>query len=262
MAYIPPHLRNKGVAKRDEVDENIKQQENTNPDDDMQYTQEDIMKYFWPNETISEISTAGRFHGKTLHDSADRPGELAFLYLYHGANPQFSSDHVIYVKTGLNLLPGYDAKGNKMMSNAQITAKARPIAVFKQTFNAANKGGFYFHGWFQITDIAILRPHTQELVDMLKNKFTYTKNGKVFQKDRDEAHWNAALSMTWALVKLNKDPVALKNLGKPRIERGLTTVTPREQAPSKSVNEMLAEMRLEARRSTDDQEGGHSVDGK
>lgn len=76
---------------------------------------------------------------------------------------------------------------------------------------------------------------------MLEQKWTKTKGGKTIQEARSSESWQKSLSLKWAVVKFVKDEVAEAERGVPKIER-----KPDEepQQPRKSVNEMLAELRV------------------
>ncbi|KAI4604469.1 hypothetical protein KJ359_000607 [Pestalotiopsis sp. 9143b] len=62
---------------------------------------DDITRHFWEGQTGSS------FKSVTLHDSKARPGELAYVCLFLGANPRWASDGIIFVKSELRLLPEY-----------------------------------------------------------------------------------------------------------------------------------------------------------
>ncbi|KAK6221907.1 hypothetical protein LQW54_001127 [Pestalotiopsis sp. IQ-011] len=62
---------------------------------------DDITRHFWEGQTGSSFKPA------TLHDSKARPGELAYVCLFLGANPRWASDGIIFVKSELRLLPDY-----------------------------------------------------------------------------------------------------------------------------------------------------------
>ncbi|GAW16427.1 hypothetical protein ANO14919_058540 [Xylariales sp. No.14919] len=48
--------------------------------------------------------------GSTFHDAKCRPDELSYMLLFSGANPHWKSDHIVFVKSKLALLPEYAAK--------------------------------------------------------------------------------------------------------------------------------------------------------
>ncbi|KAI0173934.1 hypothetical protein BJ166DRAFT_492490 [Pestalotiopsis sp. NC0098] len=62
---------------------------------------DDITRHFWDGQTGSTLRST------TLHDSQARPGELAYVCLFFGANPRWASDGIIFVKSELRLLPEY-----------------------------------------------------------------------------------------------------------------------------------------------------------
>lgn len=116
-----------------------------------------------------------------------------------------------------------------------------PIAVFKQVVKAQAGRSYKFEGWNKIALIDYLEPNSPELVRMLEQKWTKTKGSKTTQEARSSESWQKSLSLKWAVVKLVKDEVAEAERGVPKIERKLNEEPPQ---PRKSVNEMLAELRV------------------
>jgi hypothetical protein len=244
--------------------------ENLSPDDlVIGFTQQEITSHFWPVEQGGETLDLTD-KGKTLHDSADRLGKLAFVMLFAGANPQWQNEHTIYTKSSLDLLPRPSAaEAEASQSNAGVgnvdpsdrapnhnsriqahsngDADGQAIAVFEQVYgnNSQNRPPyqrFRFEGWYNIENVTLLEPHSAALVKMLEKKWTkQSKFGGVKKIERDSASWKASLSVKWAEIKLAKDEAASKELGEPQIER---LPDPELASPKKSVNEMLAEMRL------------------
>jgi hypothetical protein len=75
---------------------------------DRNLTLDEIKNHFWPandeeEESYNYASDGG--NGRTHHDSAQTPGELAFVILYLGANPRWDSEGIIFTKSSLELLP-------------------------------------------------------------------------------------------------------------------------------------------------------------
>ncbi|KAH8165023.1 hypothetical protein CIB48_g3226 [Xylaria polymorpha] len=121
-----------------------------------------------------------------------------------------------------------------------------PIAIFEeQRIPGLRTGGTYarfaFKGWFKISRINILAPHSAELVRMLQQKWERKDHlGKVLPtRPRDTSAWNASLAVEWAVVAFQlwegegaPPPPQIEKLPEP------------ERPVVKSVNEMLSNMRL------------------
>lgn len=77
---------------------------------------------------------------------------------------------------------------------------------------------------------------------MLEQKWAKTDRfGAPIKIERSGIEWQKSLGYRWAVVKLAKDEDADKEKGTPSIEK----IPERQpQVPQRSVNEMLAEMRL------------------
>lgn len=277
--YVPPHLRNRSENEKPPADAPPP----TKPAREW-VTKEEINNYFWPglenenrenenleNENQSGDTTTSQHRertsdGKTMHDSAATPGELACVLLFsdHGkpANPRWDADGTIFAKSNLDLLPGYTeglkprSDSNPPESHASTESDAtpngsspnkaesvgHPIAVFKQTSASRRPPGFVFEGWYKIERTAFLAPRSQELEKMLEQKWSWTNNkGNVFQTNRKGANWERSFNMRWAVVKFVKDAKADEERGVPKIER---LPDAKEEFPKKGVNEMLADMRL------------------
>lgn len=104
MAYVPPHLRNNSTPSGGTTQANEKHdtKEKTGLDDTSEsFTSIDVVNHFWPGTDALERPD----HSKTLHGSAARPDELAFILLFAGANPQWASEQLVYTKSNLELLP-------------------------------------------------------------------------------------------------------------------------------------------------------------
>ncbi|KAF2160480.1 hypothetical protein M409DRAFT_29101 [Zasmidium cellare ATCC 36951] len=120
-----------------------------------------------------------------------------------------------------------------------------PIAVFKHARKGQVGRFLRFDGWYQIEKLAYLAPESPELVKMLEKKWNKTDRfGNARPQQRSEAQWRESLRHRWAVLKLKKDEDAEKELGVPKIGR-LPELDPESpKVAKKTVNEMLAEMRM------------------
>jgi hypothetical protein len=103
-----------------------------------------------------------------------------------------------------------------------------PIAVFEQTFKSRDNTNFIFTGWHSITDISLIAPRSNELVHMLEQKWSPGVELK-----RDMTAWARSLEYEWAVIKMSK----IVGDGAPEPPKV-------QQAPKRSVNELLAELRM------------------
>ncbi|KAK4507550.1 hypothetical protein PRZ48_001285 [Zasmidium cellare] len=261
-------------------------------DDESLVSLEEIREHFWHASQDDLPRFSDSTAGRTLHDSAATPGKLAYLILFHGANPQWEADNVIFTKSSLDLLPsqladdpskapssdepnnvdegsaskatGAEVEDSKVKPdgvNTEVKLEPssekpavdgssghkngpNPIAVFKHARKGQVGRFLRFDGWYQIDRLAFLNPGSPELVKMLEKKWTKTDRfGNARPQERSEEKWKESLSHRWAVLKLRKDKVAEKELGVPKIERlDLDPESPK--VARKSVNEMLAEMRM------------------
>lgn len=291
MSYVPPALRNKQTASQSEA-QNPSDSLNVGGSHDL-VSLEEVRNYFWPLDENGERHTSDTL-SRTLHDSSASPGRLAYVFLFNQANPRWESDHIIYTKSNLDLLPAElagkvqaspdDAAGFgtspqpkaaagdavDLAENGEATQKAvldggrtesgaslalnqgeirkgtaGPIAVFKQVHRSKERRAhaFKFEGWFKIERLAFLEPQSPELIRMLQQKWQKTdRSGNVVQKKRDEKGWQESLSQRWAVIKFAKDQQANQKRGPPNIER--IEEEGNHKKPQKTVNEILAEMRL------------------
>ena len=77
---------------------------------------------------------------------------------------------------------------------------------------------------------------------MLQQKWTLTDdNGNTYLGERSKGTWGRSLGHKWAVVKLARDKKAAQERGPLKIEKVRSTPM---KTPQKSVNEMLAEMRM------------------
>ncbi|KAI0458135.1 hypothetical protein F5B21DRAFT_40924 [Xylaria acuta] len=129
-----------------------------------------------------------------------------------------------------------------------------PIAIFEQRQRTRGiHSRFAFKGWFKISRINILAPHSAELVRMLQQKWgRKDRFGNVLpSRPRDASAWNASLAMEWAVIAFQllegEDAPPAPQIEKlPEPERPIT----------KGVNEMLSDMRLNDS-SGDERKGDH-----
>ena len=267
--YIPPGLRNRNQSdSKPELPP-----PETPPRSNANLTLDEINSYFWPipepeDDNDNGSSPVSEQKGRTLHDSAKTPGKLAFLLLYWQANPRWETDHIIFTKSSLDLLPrsmGDKGSGDaregagstgiseseKVASDNTSTSHSRdddatqPIAVFRQMTAQRVTRGYKFEGWYKVECVAYLEPYSVELVRMLEQKWSRTdRSGKVSVEERSGDSWQKSLGIQWAVLKLAEGDVTEKDRGTPNIERLADGKAKSPRTPRKSVNEMLAEMRL------------------
>lgn len=102
MSYVPPALRNKQAASQSEAPDagdslNVRGSHNL-------VSLEEVRNHFWPLDENGERHTSDTL-SRTLHDSSTSSGRLAYVFLFNQANPRWESDHIIYTKSNLDLLP-------------------------------------------------------------------------------------------------------------------------------------------------------------
>ena len=154
---------------------------------------------------------------------------------------------MIFTKSSIHLLPQKTAKQPEGTTNntASAATTKQPIAVFKQH---SRSGGFKFGGWYTIDKVDFLEPNNPELIRMLEQKWSKKdRNGDAYVEERRGTDWNRSLGYRWAVVKLNIDETAMEEHGEPKTERfpDKSTHGPRKDStPKKSINELLAEMKL------------------
>ncbi|KAK5125391.1 hypothetical protein LTR85_000500 [Meristemomyces frigidus] len=68
------------------------------------------------------------------------------------------------------------------------------------------------------------------------------ENRNAIKEQRDERAWQSSLQYRWAVLKFARDEVAERECGPPAIKR--LADESEASGPKKSVNEMMAEMRL------------------
>ncbi|KAK4548615.1 hypothetical protein LTR36_009525 [Oleoguttula mirabilis] len=274
--YIPPALRNKSGA--DEKKPPVKPERSSARFDEL-VSAEEVKSHFWPADGADGTLTHDKIN-QTLHDAAVTPGKLAYLFLFYQANPRFDTDHIIYVKSNLDLLPHQSADSSNQgeaagvkpdgetscsidetaagvpverVSAHRVPAAAStpgdtdepaagPVTIFKQTRRGGSRS-FAIEGWSTIERLAFCESHSPELVRILEQKWTKTdRRGNVIKEQRDERSWQESLRHRWAVLKFARDEVAEKDRGRPKAQRLADEVE--ESGPTKSVNETLAAMRL------------------
>jgi hypothetical protein len=122
-----------------------------------------------------------------------------------------------------------------------------PIAIFSQPIRRASRSYKYI-GWYKIVRLQIIEPESEELVYMLMKKWeTKDRYGRIVSRQQDVSKWKESMSYRWAVVKMEKDELTMQEKGEPKIERleeDEILSGGGGSGCSKSVNEMLAEMRL------------------
>jgi hypothetical protein len=118
-----------------------------------------------------------------------------------------------------------------------------PIAIFSQPVCRASRF-FKFIGWYKVVRLQLIEPKSEELVRMLTKKWeTKDRYGPLVSRQRDAMKWRESVLYRWAVIKMEKDEKSMGEKGEPKIER-LAEDESAGSGTGKSVNEMLAEMRL------------------
>ena len=131
----------------------------------------------------------------------------------------------------------------------ETVANPTPIAVFAQDRGPLSGRSFQFIGWYKVAKLSFLEPRSTDLVQMLEQKWSRQdrRTGAVKQKERDASKWEESLGLRWAVMKMEKDEIADKRSGELVVERLPDMVEAgdvKQDGSRKTVNEMLAEMRL------------------
>ncbi|KAF2197966.1 hypothetical protein GQ43DRAFT_181682 [Delitschia confertaspora ATCC 74209] len=255
--YIPPHMRNQTPnacpAEASSAPSSLTQSlsqpyrsSNSSSSYDPQprandtglYSQKEIYSYFW-KESEKSLDDACR---TTLHASAADPEALGYVLLFHGANPKWKSDKVIFVKSNLDLLPivkvvpkteisdipldtGKAAEASESAFQATTNNDGLPaphpaFAVFEQTYRPSTGRAFKFVGWYHVSRFELLAPGSEELIRMLQKKWeTVDKYGKIKQRYRDAKAWEESMKHKWAVIKMEQEVEATKEKEEPKIER-------------------------------------------
>lgn len=108
--YVPPSLRSKDAEAAGASEASKGGSQDAAPSGPRSLTQLESTTPQRPLHTIDEIhdnysSTCER---STLNDSKTHPKELSYIILFPGANPRWKPDRIIFAKTNINILPGYD----------------------------------------------------------------------------------------------------------------------------------------------------------
>jgi hypothetical protein len=226
--YVPPGRRATGEAREqrssrvvaDSPTDTYEPRQDTTP---KSYLSSDICNYF-----DDESSGPTYAVSSTLHASASSPDSLAFVMLFHGANPRWATDHILFVKSNLHLLRTETVHVEETATPHKLPES---VAVFEQRSHT-RPARFQFVGYYKVTHVDFLSPRTADLVRMLEQKWTKKdRHGNVSQIEREGEAWKRSLNQTWAVVKFEKDEAAEK-------EKGTL------ELPERSVNELLQEMRI------------------
>lgn len=126
---------------------------------------------------------------------------------------------------------------------------AKRVMIFEQQngHRTVSNAMFRFIGYFNLSKMEVLEPHTPELVRMQEQKWTRTdKYGRPRPINRNAEGWKKSLSQRWAVLKFEKDEEATKELQPPQIKtisnrRGTDNGSGQDR---RGVNELLREMRL------------------
>lgn len=229
-AYVPPALRNKApnqdrppndgekTNKNDPTDQ-VLSRESLSPratktgasnrfhqfpqrrqDNSNFHTLSEIHHYYWPNEET--LPSDPKPTHSTLNASERKPGKLAYLMLFKGANPRWEPDGIVFVKTGLDLLkgsvtekhaedgkrPDHFKSGGRSSINGEPNEKTEAehgqvatsdppfpthqIAAFAQSPGLRqDQRAFRFLGYYIITAVDLLEPNSPEMVKMLGQKW-------------------------------------------------------------------------------------------
>lgn len=104
---------------------------------------------------------------------------------------------------------------------------------------------FKFIGYFNLTKMQILEPQTPELVRMQEQKWTRKdKYGRSKPINRNAESWKKSLSQRWAVLGFERDEKATEELRPPQIESSRRGMHDGTQEGTRSVNDILKEMRL------------------
>jgi hypothetical protein len=120
--------------------------------------------------------------------------------------------------------------------------------------------GYQFEGWYNVDKLQFLEPNSPELVRMLELKWSREdKHGQTYTSQRRGTDWDKSLGHRWAVAKLKIDKDACRAKGESQIER--LPERRKSSTANKSVNEMLAELRMkDAKPETAGEKGSVSVD--
>jgi len=261
--YIPPALRNKAAGSAEpSAKEGSKGSTGGHASQPGLYSLADIQAHFWDASHKAFNSEC-----TTLNASAADPASLSYVELFRGANPRWTPDHIIFVKSNLDFLTGEQQNtGSGAIArdaNAQDTTTSQTtssptsqplsqtestlpqaIAVFEQADRNRSKwqADFHFAGYFKIARCDFLEPGSEQLVRMLQQKWEAPSDSRPMRhRERDAAAWENSLRQRWAVVKFEKDEEAERIKGPLVIER--IEKESMQNRENKSVNELLRELR-------------------
>ncbi len=214
------------------------------------YSLEEIQGYFWPDDNDARKPVSNPAQPKALHDSADRPGQLAYVLLYQRANPSWEPTQTIYATTSWELLPGipdrrqYDgvmeglsteaiekfatAARNDFVQNIR-TASPNPfvprnqpkqhkgVAVFTQRSDKKDGCFFVFDGRYEIRGVTVLSTKDETLYRTVEEE--WAREGRLGAKTTLDDDTAGGPCLPWAVVKFRRDEAAQKKHGNPKVEK-------------------------------------------
>ncbi|KAL9110529.1 MAG: hypothetical protein Q9227_004887 [Pyrenula ochraceoflavens] len=205
-----------------------------------------------------EQSSTYLHKGSTLNATESNPNTLGYVILFTGANPRWDSDGIIFAKTGLELLEplpqSTEGKDNEQadtmpaQSDSPAHLTAGPVPVFAQ-HRGVNKAtrNFRFLGRYHVSQVDILEPQSEDLVRMLKQKWSVTdRRGYARAKERDEEAWRRSLGTRWAVIKFERAEgvEGEQGIDIEREDDGESADHGGRGSGRKGVNELLKEMRM------------------
>lgn len=197
-------------------------------------------------------SSAGVLQKSGSGDRSVKPEDIS-------AHPEDSLSHVRDAHTESDEVAGKTGKedistssGLSSVTPAEgIPIDHPPIAVFSQPHRMRSGRCWRFVGWYKISHLELIAPHSEGLVRMLSKKWeTVDKYGRVQQRRRDAKGWEESMAHKWAVIKMEKDVEAMQEKGEPKIERieedeeGGGVSLDGQGSVAKNVNEILAELRI------------------
>lgn len=229
--YIPPALRGKTSNNDHDI-----------PPGQKLFTPDEIAEHFGYPATATEKSTdpvadaqgdvettegdknpTTRQRG-TLNTTYDDQDKLAYIVLFHHANPMWKTKSEIFCKTNLDLLPEPSTLTSSE-NDKPAYEKSYPVFMQRKRLNGDDLRGIGFYGYYGIQTVRYLEAESEELVEYLQVKFG--------ERGRDREAWKKSLSKKWAVVTMGRDEDRKDE--EPQIERS-----------QRGVNDMLAEMRLKS----------------
>ncbi|PGH12172.1 hypothetical protein AJ79_04467 [Helicocarpus griseus UAMH5409] len=207
--------------------------------------------------TVSqEVSKKGEWQPParrgTLNHTATDPSKLAYIVIFDRAHPFWETRHEVFCKTNIELLPRLPKRpkksrndtsntitsnnNNNSNSNTKDVASSYPLFI-QQYISGQYNSPYTFAGYYRITTVRFLNPHTRQLAAYLEQKFG--------NKPRDHEAWIRSFSTRWAVITVEED-LGRKGQGPPEIvetdgDDGEDIIAAAEVL-KKSVNELLEEM--------------------